>query len=405
VTAYTDAPAPDDDPPRTNTDSNGDYTIDGLAAGTYHVRFDSCNFSPLNFAPLWWNSKASFGLSDPVTVTSGSTTNGIDAELADGATIDGTVTDSNGPVRNDCVTVLDAAGDELASTVTNAAGVYSIGGFASGDVFVQFGGCRRDHVPEYFDNATSLAAATPIHLTAPNNRHDVDAVLAISGEIAGKVTRTDGTPMDGVCVRAFDAASGDELGDGEPETTPATGRYVITGLAAGSYKLEFDPCDPGDEIYAAEFYDDKSSLAEAGTVAVSTGQRTSGIDAALALKPVPGTEPVPPEPEPEPTPPDNPKDTKAPTVKIDKAPKRHGSDRTPTILFSADEGNVSFFCALDGRDPTPCASPKKLRRLDSGRHHFAVYGIDAAGNQGEPAKAKFKVEPKAHHHHGHHANG
>ena len=61
--------------------------------------------------------------------------------------------------------------------------------------------------------------------------------------------------------------------------TDSAGRYAVSGLAAGSYKVGFQSCGGGN--YLSQFYDGKSSLATADAVSVSAGSTTSGIDAAL----------------------------------------------------------------------------------------------------------------------------
>jgi len=68
----------------TTTDSNGDYTVSGIPAGDYKVWFDTHNTSG-SYVGEYYNDKgASFGDGDSVTVTDGTTTSGIDAQLADG---------------------------------------------------------------------------------------------------------------------------------------------------------------------------------------------------------------------------------------------------------------------------------------------------------------------------------
>jgi hypothetical protein len=73
-------------------------------------------------------------------------------------------------------------------------------------------------------------------------------------------------------------------------------------------------------------------------------------------------------------------DTGAPSVTVDNPE----SDRTVTgdaldLRFTADEGGVTFDCAIDGGAPAPCSSPLRLRRLALGDHEVVVTATDMVG--------------------------
>ncbi len=83
-------------------------------------------------------------------------------------------------------------------------------------------------------------------------------------------------------------------------------------------------------------------------------------------------------------------DTKAPETKITKAPKEKITKRKVKISFSSNEQGSDFKCKLDKGGFKPCDSPFK-GKVDTGKHKFKVFAIDAAGNaDSSPAKAKFK---------------
>jgi hypothetical protein len=81
-------------------------------------------------------------------------------------------------------------------------------------------------------------------------------------------------------------------------------------------------------------------------------------------------------------------DTTAPKVTIDKL-KLKGDEAK--VKFSADEPNVDFECKLDKKPYKSCASPKKFKKLDDGKHKIKVRGTDAAGNRGKAAKENFEI--------------
>jgi hypothetical protein len=60
--------------------------------------------------------------------------------------------------------------------------------------------------------------------------------------------------------------------------------------------------------------------------------------------------------------------------------------------FASDDPAATFECALDRGSFSSCTSPKRVRRLDFGRHKFKVRAIDAAGNIDlSPAKIRFRA--------------
>ncbi|MGN6587535.1 MAG: carboxypeptidase regulatory-like domain-containing protein [Solirubrobacterales bacterium] len=64
-----------------DTDSTGEYTISGLSTGSYGVEFLIPPETGLDYAAQYYNGKISHSEAEPVSVTAGSATPGIDAEL------------------------------------------------------------------------------------------------------------------------------------------------------------------------------------------------------------------------------------------------------------------------------------------------------------------------------------
>ncbi len=60
--------------------------------------------------------------------------------------------------------------------------------------------------------------------------------------------------------------------------------------------------------------------------------------------------------------------------------------------FESNEAGSTFECKVDKKPFKPCESPKKVKRLDQGKHKFKVRATDPAGNvDPTPDKDKFKV--------------
>lgn len=97
--------------------------------------------------------------------------------------------------------------------------------------------------------------------------------------------------------------------------------------------------------------------------------------------------------QPPPQPPANP-DTTPPDTVADRGPKRKSAKRKATFRFSSEPG-ATFSCRLDQKQPKPCTSPVKVKRLKRGKHVFEVTATDAAGNADPtPARFRFKVVRK-----------
>ena len=82
-------------------------------------------------------------------------------------------------------------------------------------------------------------------------------------------------------------------------------------------------------------------------------------------------------------------DTDAPETTLKKS-KLRGDDAT--LRFVSDEPGSRFECKLDKKAFKSCASPKRYRNLDDGKHKVLVVAIDAAGNRdASAAKGKFEI--------------
>src|SRR6266511_2500053 len=98
--------------------------------------------------------------------------------------------------------------------------------------------------------------------------------------------------------------------------------------------------------------------------------------------------PAPPAPEP------GAGDQNPPETTITGVPKKR-RNRHSYLSFSSSEPGSSFRCSLDGAAFAPCSSPQDYRNLKRGRHSFAVFAIDPAGNADPtPAEAEWKVKPR-----------
>jgi len=85
-------------------------------------------------------------------------------------------------------------------------------------------------------------------------------------------------------------------------------------------------------------------------------------------------------------------DRDPPETTITKAPPNKTDKVKAKFKFTSDESGSTFECKLDKQPYKPCASPRKYKRLDEGKHKFRVRAIDPAGNVDlTAAKGKWKV--------------
>ena len=107
-------------------------------------------------------------------MTAGQTVSGIDATLAAGATITGTVTDalSGANLGSICVFAYQNIDDDFGSTcITASDGTYSIRGLPAGTYSVEFFNCgnSESYLTQWYHNETSAGLATPLSITAGSN--------------------------------------------------------------------------------------------------------------------------------------------------------------------------------------------------------------------------------------------
>src|SRR5262245_26635071 len=105
------------------TDASGNYTINGLIAGPYLLQFKPGSGEN---AAEWYDNQPGPVTATPVTVSTGATTSGINAQLEAGARFSGQVTGAGiGPLQSTQVIVYDSQGQYAASAYTDAAGNYT----------------------------------------------------------------------------------------------------------------------------------------------------------------------------------------------------------------------------------------------------------------------------------------
>jgi Carboxypeptidase regulatory-like domain len=267
-------------------DASGNYEVTGLPAGSYEVYVYDCYGSSRNDLPSHYESEGSVAI---VELTSGEAKTGIDVQLAAATSISGDVYGGSGdatPLANACVYVYEADSayeDEVGFARTEADGAYTLDHLTPGIGYkVAFSPCSSGsaYSEEYYDEKGSLAEADTITPTAANPSTGIDGHLPTGASIGGTVTDAEGNPIttQDVCVNAY-ADGGGSYGEA---TTSSSGQYTITGLAAGSYYVEFSDCANSARNDVTQYYGGTPFEDESTLVVLSSGGAKTGVDAQLA---------------------------------------------------------------------------------------------------------------------------
>jgi hypothetical protein len=177
------------------TEPDGEYQLIGIEAGTYTVQFDSCD-SPNNLVTEWYDDQPSPATADELTLTTGETMTGVDAVLATGGSISGTVLRANGlPADGAEVRVTTPSGTLVEGRFADENGDYTVDQLGTGSYRVEFlPPAGSEDVSEWYDDAADVASATPVGVTIGANTPGIDAQL--SGDAVPPALTIDSGPSD-----------------------------------------------------------------------------------------------------------------------------------------------------------------------------------------------------------------
>jgi protocatechuate 3,4-dioxygenase beta subunit len=269
----------------TSTDAEGNYQITGVLPGSYQICFDP-SYTSGGYLRSCYQDQPS-GSGTLVTVNRAQLTT-VSQQLAQGASITGTITDASGsPISGVQVSAIGVSDYQYYSAVTDDRGQYSIGSLTAQDYQVCFdpsyahGSAAGGYTAECFDNQPSIDTATPVSVPATGSVV-VNAQLAAGSAITGRVTGSDGSQLGEVWVQATSTSTG----QGSTVMTGVDGSYRLVGLAAGDYTVCFDAVNvhsPAPTGYVSECNGNHLGTFGGDPVHVDDGVTTSGVDAELAV--------------------------------------------------------------------------------------------------------------------------
>ena len=125
----------------------------------------------------------------------------------------------------------------VATATTKSNGDYSFQGLESGGDFTLKFGATATTYAQFLGDTSDQTAASVFGLTAVGGAHTtINATLAASGTIAGKVKAITGSALKGYTVEVF--ADGSLDTPVRSAVSSSSGSYSVTGLEPGNYQLE-----------------------------------------------------------------------------------------------------------------------------------------------------------------------
>ncbi len=159
---------------------DGTYTVSDVLPGSYEAQF--AGLAGSNLATAYYGG-SSLATGTKFTVSSGATAANINGTLTAGATISGTVTAAQGgaPLGGLPVEVVDAQGNMIAQTTTNADGTYTLSDVPAGKWYLEFVGGRayngQYYATEYYLGQSTLGGSLALNVTAGEALSNVNEAL------------------------------------------------------------------------------------------------------------------------------------------------------------------------------------------------------------------------------------
>ncbi|MGR0482680.1 MAG: MSCRAMM family protein [Candidatus Electronema sp. V4] len=252
------------------TDIDGLYSIKGLGAGSYKIRFRAFG---TNYITAWYSSvNENHAVLDEsgaesVAVSGGSVL--IDAKLTAGGAVSGKVTikETGSQLSGVRVNVYSSSDSNVLKgfATTDDRGQYTVSGLASDSTYkVQFFervvNNAGSGVSKWYNEQPDFTNATEVLVGA------VDVNTVISGAVISGITKDEeGALLSNVTVTAYDNSGNIAA---VSQSTGEDGAYKIEGLKRGGYKLYFKTLDGSG--YISEWFNDKAEMTSADLVTISS---------------------------------------------------------------------------------------------------------------------------------------
>ena len=257
------------------TTADGSYDVGLLQTGSYRVEFVPSEGS--NYLLQFFEGKAKRSEATLLAVTTGAASEGINAALIEGGTIEGTINSvgTKAPLRHAEACAYSSEVETYHCADTNSKGEYKITGLPTAEYVVYFFPTEGEYTYQYYKEATTEAEATKMAVTKGSTATSIDGQLHAAGRITGTITgAATSKPLSGIEACAFSTTETLE----ECTTSSPSGEYTLAGLAPGKHKVEFRT---SSQNYETQWFSGKAAGGEATLVGVSEEATTAEINAAM----------------------------------------------------------------------------------------------------------------------------
>lgn len=289
-----------------HSDSDGQYTIANVAAGSYRVKSGASGYQEQFFDHADGPADAT-----PVTLVEGVETGAVDFALRRAGSISGRILDRDGePMEGVFLEAFDRSSDSLGviadsisggvgtdgtigrfpgGTVSGPGGLYRLEGLAAGEYLVRAVHFVGRTTVIWYDGISGPLEATPVAVAAGAETPDVDFSFAISGGfgmMSGQVMNANGVAVESAFVRAYAECvprSGADCPVVEMAVSGPDGNFHFPLLQAGDYYVSAGA--RGVWNYIERWYPAGVTVLEALPVTVLRDVPTDGVDIVLPQSP------------------------------------------------------------------------------------------------------------------------
>lgn len=208
--------------------ADGSYTLDVPDGGDYSIEFSD----PIGNHVTEYYDDTTPDNPTLVTVATGASIGGIDAELALGGTVSGAISGPTGVSLDELSICVNSNQLSTCEFSVNSSS-YIVPKIPPGTYTVNIVSTTQQTIEEYWDDATFDTAAT-IVVTAGQDTGNINFDLELASRISGEVLDPGGSPVQDVSICATETTTF-EVGC---TTSQPDGSYDLGGLQGGTYTLE-----------------------------------------------------------------------------------------------------------------------------------------------------------------------
>lgn len=213
---------------KSGTDSQGNYRL-VVPAGAYRIVAAD---PALVYANAFHGGGRSFEDATVVNVASSETRNSLSVSMTRGGSVAGRVTDAAGtPLVGVMVAAYNEDGTQQASTETDAEGRYALA-VRPGEVVIGASDPTLEHATQFHSGSSTFRFAREVGVAVGEAHEGIVFALVEGGLFTGTVTGTNGQPVAGITVAAYDEAEALVAS----ARTRADGTYAFV-VPPGSYRL------------------------------------------------------------------------------------------------------------------------------------------------------------------------